>query len=272
MISINNKLINHINFNGGEVQVNLENSLFDQDIVGKEVNIIANIKNSDDIMALIQTKAILNKFNPSQITLYLPRIPYAQSDRAMVATECSGLKCFASILNSLNFTYVCSDDPHSDVSEALINNLLIKKQHECLRLINKKYKIKDKYDYIVSPDGGALKKIYDCAKEFNLPVIEASKHRDVTTGQITHTSVNNGSIDLTDKSILICDDIIDGGRTFVELAKVLKEQFKVKTVDLYATHGLFSKGFNLPFIDTYYIYNLWEKEEIPSHVKYLNIF
>lgn len=271
MILINNKLVNVIKFNGGEVQVNLDNFLTTE-LLNQELTITAHIKNSDDILALIQTKTILDKFKPSEILLYLPRLPYAQSDRAMVKTECSGLKCFAKIINDLNFNNVCIDDPHSDVAEALINNILIRKQYECLHKVNKKYNIKGNYDYIISPDGGALKKIYDCSKLFNLPVIEASKHRDVTTGQITHTSVNNGNIDLTNKSVLICDDIIDGGRTFIELAKVLKEDLNVKTVDLYATHGLFSKGFDLPFIDSYYIFNLWEKEQIPDNVKYSNLF
>lgn len=271
MLLINNKPVKVIKFNGGEVQVNLDNFLVTE-LLNQEVTIKAHIKNSDDIMALIQTKTILDKFKPSEIKLYLPRLPYAQSDRAMVKYECSGLKTFANIINSLNFDYVCIDDPHSDVAEALINKILIRTQSECLNKIDILFKIKNNYDYIISPDGGALKKIYSCAKLFNLPVIEASKHRDINTGNITHTSVNNGNIDLTNKSVLICDDIIDGGRTFIELAKVLKEQLNVKKVDLYATHGLFSKGFDLPFIDTYYIFNLWEKEVIPSHINYLNSF
>ena len=40
---------------------------------------------------------------------------------------------------------------------------------------------------------------------------------------------------------LIVDDICDGGRTFLEAAKILKEETTGKLF-LYVTHGIFSKG------------------------------
>lgn len=270
MIYINEYPVNVIKFNGGEIQVNLNNINLNN-IKNKKVCITAHIKNQEDIFALIQTKTILDKHKPSSVVLYLPRIPYAQSDRAMTQYECSGLKVFAQILNSLNFSSVHVDDPHSDVSEALINNIVIKEQYECVKPFNSI--IKQKHQYLISPDGGALKKIYKSAKALQLPVIEASKQRDVTTGAITGTSVNANGVNLEGTSVLILDDILDGGRTFIELAKVLKEEYKVKQVDLYITHGIFAKGFDLPFIDNYYVYHLWDKgTEIPKNINYSSLF
>jgi ribose-phosphate pyrophosphokinase len=50
-------------------------------------------------------------------------------------------------------------------------------------------------------------------------------------------------MDLTDiEQIIIIDDICDGGRTFIELAKVIKEQTD-KPIYLVVTHGIFSGGF-----------------------------
>ncbi len=43
------------------------------------------------------------------------------------------------------------------------------------------------------------------------------------------------------KYCVIVDDICDGGRTFIELAKTLKEGGAQRVV-LYVTHGIFSKG------------------------------
>lgn len=270
MIYINELPVNIIKFNGGEIQVNLKNISLDT-IKNKKVCVRANIKTQDDIFALIQTKSILDKHKPSGVFLYLPRIPYAQSDRAMTQHECSGLKIFATILNSLNFESVHVDDPHSDVSEALINNIIIKHQSECI--LPFKDIIKNTHSYIISPDGGALKKIYKCSEALQLPVIEASKQRDVTTGSVTRTSVNANGVNLEGTTVLIVDDILDGGRTFIELAKVLKEEYKVKQVDLYITHGIFAKGFDLPFIDNYYVYHLWKKEnDIPFNVTSISLF
>lgn len=270
MIYINEVAVNVIKFNGGEIQVNINNISLDT-IKNKKVCVRANIKNSEDIFALVQTKNILDKHKPSNVFLYLPRIPYAQSDRAMTQHECSGLKVFAKIINDLNFDSVHVDDPHSDVSEALINNIVIKEQHECL--LPFKDIIKQTHSYLISPDGGALKKIYKSSKALQLPVIEASKQRDVTTGAITGTSVNANGVNLEGTSVVILDDILDGGRTFIELAKVLKEEYKVKQVDLYITHGIFAKGFDLPFIDNYYVYHLWKREDdIPFNVTSVSLF
>jgi len=43
---------------------------------------------------------------------------------------------------------------------------------------------------------------------------------------------------------VIIDDICDGGRTFVELAKVIKENQSDAKIYLIVTHGIFSAGFN----------------------------
>jgi ribose-phosphate pyrophosphokinase len=95
---------------------------------------------------------------------------------------------------------------------------------------------------IVSPDAGALKKIYDIAKEFNITnVTTASKVRDISTGDVLRTELP--TMDLTDiEHILIIDDICDGGRTFIELAKEIKKQTD-KPIYLIVTHGIFSGGY-----------------------------
>jgi len=46
------------------------------------------------------------------------------------------------------------------------------------------------------------------------------------------------------KNLVIVDDICDGGRTFIELARVLKEKGANK-VALYVTHGIFSQGLDV---------------------------
>ena len=65
--------------------------------------------------------------------------------------------------------------------------------------------------------------------------------RDVATGDIINTTVNNIPNDIAKARLLVCDDLVDGGRTFIELAKVLKPH-NPKEMALYVTHGIFSKG------------------------------
>ena len=182
----------------------------------------------------------------------MPYVPYARQDRAMVSGDAFSLKVFANILNSLKFDCVEIIDPHSDVTPALIDNVFVIEQHKCYVLES----LGGAYDAIVSPDGGALKKIFKAAKVLNVSfVIEASKNRDVVTGAITSTSFIG---DVSGKKLLIVDDICDGVFTFIKLAEVLKAG-GAKQVDLYVTHGIFSKGIEVltPFIDNVYCQYSW---------------
>ena len=64
------------------------------------------------------------------------------------------------------------------------------------------------------------------------------------TGNITKTTVLHD--DFGGKDCVIVDDICDGGRTFIELAKVLKERGAGK-IGLFVTHGIFSQGVGVLF-------------------------
>lgn len=65
-----------------------------------------------------------------------------------------------------------------------------------------------------------------------------TKNRDVRDGKILSTDFIGNVVD---KHCVIVDDIIDGGYTFIELAKILKNK-GAKTVYLVVSHGIFSKG------------------------------
>jgi ribose-phosphate pyrophosphokinase len=97
---------------------------------------------------------------------------------------------------------------------------------------------------LVSPDAGAYKKIFDVAKEFGINrIITANKVRDIKTGNIIRTEVP--TLDQhADLKYVIIDDICDGGRTFVELAKAMKESRPTAKIYLIVTHGIFSAGFD----------------------------
>jgi ribose-phosphate pyrophosphokinase len=80
-------------------------------------------------------------------------------------------------------------------------------------------------------------------------VVTASKHRDIQTGKITHTEIPNlpGSTGDSNSAndgmkYVIVDDICDGGRTFIELAKAIKKERISAKIYLVVTHGIFSAG------------------------------
>ena len=95
---------------------------------------------------------------------------------------------------------------------------------------------------LISPDGGALKKIYKVSEYLGgVEVVECSKSRDVKTGKLSGFKVY--SEDLEGKDCLIVDDICDGGGTFIGLAAELKNKNAGKLY-LAVSHGIFSKGFD----------------------------
>jgi len=221
-------------FPGGELNIRV--------MVGSRkddyIHLNGSITSSEAIIELVMlVDAIRRCITDTKIILFTPYVPYSRQDRVCNQGEALGIKVIADIINSLNLYQVVTHDNHSDVSTALINNCFNVELHKITSLVDL---IHDGiYTHLVSPDAGAIKKIQKLAQRVNLPIIKADKVREVSTGEILATEIHTKYIE--NARVLIVDDICDGGRTFIELAKVLKAS-NVATVDLYVTHGIFSKG------------------------------
>jgi len=80
-------------------------------------------------------------------------------------------------------------------------------------------------------------------------VVECMKERDVKTGALTNFKAMADHLD--GQTCFIVDDICDGGGTFAGTARMLKEKGAGK-VNLIVSHGIFSKGPVIEFIDEIY--------------------
>lgn len=220
-----------LRFNGGENHIKIISALSEQ------VTIEAQLKNSDYVMELFLATDALRRAGVKEISLLAPYIPYGRQDRVMVPGEPLSIKVFAQLFNVQKYRKVYTFDNHSEVISALLNNCVEINNHRMVKSFI--YHVGGQDLRIISPDGGALKKVFKLAQYCNRQVITAEKNRDVSTGKITGTVVH--AEDLTDINCVIVDDICDGGRTFVELAKVLKQK-NAKSITLYVSHGIFSVG------------------------------
>jgi len=219
-------------FSGGEPHIKLS-----VPILSKEVYVTHRIASFYDFGVLLLAIDALKRSGVEHISVCLPYFPGARQDRLMVKGEPLSVKVYAEVLNALDLKRVVIFDPHSDVTPAVIKKCNVISNVRFIKNV-----IKDiKEDVIlVSPDGGALKKIYNLSKAIdNVEVIECSKLRDVQTGEISEFKVYADSI--KGKSCLIVDDICDGGGTFIGLAKALKAK-GVDNLYLAVSHGIFSKG------------------------------
>lgn len=243
-------------FPGGEPHIKI---ITDLEAVN-HVQITHRIQSFHDFGLLLLAIDALKRLDIEFISVFLPYFPGARQDRVMTSGEALTVKVYTDILNTYNLKEVVVFDIHSDVTPALLNH--------CKTITNFGFieqviaKLPSDNLVLISPDGGALKKIYKLAsflKQF--PVIECSKVRDLETGKLSHFNVYTN--DLKGKHCLIVDDICDGGGTFTGLAQALKDK-NAGNLYLAVSHGIFSKGFN--HLNTYFkhIYTTNSFKTIPS--------
>lgn len=200
-------------------------------------DILFEYENDGEIMELMLLGGAIKRLGGCVNKLEIPYVPYSRQDRINIQGEPFSLKIFATLINAIGANDVVITDPHSDVTPALLNNCVIIHQHEVFQ----KYFGEKKDFFLVSPDGGALKKIYKLAAVTKpLGVIECSKIRNTSTGEITGVNVPCGSN--VGNDFIIVDDICDGGRTFIEIAKIIRENNPRSKIVLMVTHGFFTKG------------------------------
>lgn len=89
---------------------------------------------------------------------------------------------------------------------------------------------------IVAPDKGAVPYAQMFAKQVSLPFAYLDKTRDRNTGKVHIEKVNG---DITEKTCIFIDDVINTGGTAADAAKALKDQ-GAKRIVFIATHGLFA--------------------------------
>ena len=229
-------------FKGGEEQIRITDPIKEDD----EVIIVSRATSSTEVMRILMANDALQRLGVKNIYLFIPYLPYARQDRVMVQGEALSIKVFANLINSCNFKQVSVLDPHSDVGMALLNNSknLTDLYYEYVRKVVFHIVVTDSIKSgkvaIISPDAGAYKKIYKTCEniQFKGDLIICNKNRNLQTNEITGTSITGK---VKGKTCIIIDDICDGGRTFAELGKALKEAGAEKVI-LVVTHGIFSYG------------------------------
>lgn len=187
-------------------------------------------ENEAEFIHLAQLKTLLDAYH-FKTTLRMPYLPYARQDKPISNDTTFALIPFAKLLNSLDFVDVIINDPHSFVAEDLIDSTTIfynqNKVHVAMTNTDS--------DLICYPDHGAFSKY---SSMYPYHYIRGEKVRDQKTGYILQYKVIGSA---QGKKVLIVDDICDGGMTFKILARDLL-QSGAKEVNLFVSHGIFSKG------------------------------
>jgi ribose-phosphate pyrophosphokinase len=240
MITANGIVIKPTIFPDGTSQIwNLPESLFSN----KHIEVDWRFESEREILDLFSLRELMLTVMPFTWSLYVPYLPYARQDKEVSNESTFNLRVIAKLINQLGFHYVKALDVHNpDLTKSLINrfeNITITHIHQQLLL--------EKFpnSMLVYPDQGAFRR-YEKNTPYMRHRLVFQKKRDQSTGKIVgheldrvYTTPYQGSLP---KFYLILDDICDGGATFISIAKQIRLQNPAAEINLFVTHGLFSKG------------------------------
>lgn len=243
--------INKINFPSGEFHVRLgkinftDNAYGSYEPVSTQVSMfVYGVCSPEDVFVVKAVQQSLVESGVSDIALVVPFMPSARQDRVAVPNDVNMLNVYYNILKQ-GFKHITVVDPHSLACETLASRS-VSLASVIERYMDQHYHNLDIAHvnelHVVAPDAGAVKRASAVAEVLNAKSVSfADKKRNPEDGSIIGYQING---DYTGKHCLIVDDICDGGRTFIECAKALREK-GAETVDLLVTHGLFTKGYDI---------------------------
>lgn len=236
MIKINNYILTPTIFPDGTSQVW---KLPKEILKAQDHSIIWNFEHEREIIDLLSLNKLLN-FS-KRIILHIPYLPYARQDKEISNDKTWNLRLFANLINRMECDLVTTVDVHNS---ELTENLFINFKNIEVGYLHEKLIKELNPDYIVYPDLGAkIRYKIDYVKS-----LVFCKTRDQLTGNIIGHEISHKDSYIkyhapqNGEKFLIIDDIIDGGATFISLAKKLRKENKDITIYLFGTHGIFSKG------------------------------
>jgi ribose-phosphate pyrophosphokinase len=210
----------------------------------------APIRSGQELLEILVAKDALDSMGVLT-SLNIRYLLGARMDRRIGRAQPFTLQVIARLINSAGFKKVRVLDPHSEVSLALLDAEPMYPVHAASCVLGHY----NHYDtVVVAPDSGAKDRVQRLLKLSTdgppFTMVPCQKTREIGTGALSDFIVLDQSL-VNGQKCLIMDDLCDGGATFIKLAPKLREA-GARSVDLFVTHGIFSRGTRLEGIDTIY--------------------
>lgn len=206
------------------------------------VHVHAKLRTPDEVMCLLGVLSALET-QGVEVHLFAPYFPGLRQDRNPNGTTPLTSAVYGRLLAPYCAT-ITTVDAHSEAGlreagrfmRGGSQNLIEIKPNVFLADL-----FRSEPSIVVAPDKGATERATEAAAVLNARLATAEKVRDFDTGKLTDFRVTQHPY--TNGRLLIVDDICDGGGTFLGLLTKLREFYPENPVDLYVTHGIFSKGY-----------------------------
>lgn len=209
-----------------------------EDILKSESTISWYFENEAELSHVLQLAKLSEYTRKDRPHLIMPFLPYGRQDKEIANDKTFARQVIMDVLKPHFFT-MSTYDSHSKcdgVASLPVDGAI-------------GFSIDNFKPHIICfPDKGASTRGYNTG---GFPIIILDKKRNQINGEIEglifrHEDGLYYEFMTSGSNILIVDDLCDGGRTFIEAAKLLKEH-GAKNVGLYTTHGIYSKGTKVLF-------------------------
>lgn len=196
-------------------------------------HILWDFENEAEVFHVLQLIALTENTHPKSTVLEMPTMPYARQDKEISNSSTFAGKVFVKLILDTGVRVITTDVHNKKLLPPEWKNRDVNDRiKEVIELSGA--------NLICFPDQGAATRGYFTR---NLPTILLDKNRNQLTGEIEGLRMFSFYKEYFPENpkFLIIDDLCDGGRTFIEAAKVLYNE-GAEEVHLFTTHGIYSKG------------------------------
>ena len=192
---------------------------------------------NDLLMELLIITDALRRASARRITAVVPYFGYARQDRKSGSHTPISAKLVANLITHAGVDRVMTLDLHAGQIQGFFD-IPTDNLYAAPLMVRD---IKDRFDLssvmVVSPDVGGVARARGLAKRINTPLAIVDKRRE----RPGESEVMNVIGDVSGRTCILIDDIVDSGGTLVNAADALLKH-GAKDVYAYITHGVLSGG------------------------------
>jgi len=222
--------MNITHFADGEFAVSYEES-----IRGAHVFLVqSTFPNSDNLMELLLMVDAAKRASAKSVVAVIPYFGWARQDRKDKPRVSIGAKLVADLLSVAGIDRLITMDLHADQIQGFFN---IPVDHLYASAVFLPYieslKLKDLV--IATPDVGGSKRASTFSKYLGVPLVLCNKSREKANEVASMQIIG----DVTDKNVVLVDDIVDTAGTITKAANIMLEA-GAKSVRAIASHCVMS--------------------------------
>lgn len=222
--------INFQHFSDGEFEPVLE-----QSVRGSRVFLIAStFPPADNLLELLLMIDAAKRASAKSVTVVIPYYGLARQDRKDQPRAPIGAKLVANLLTAAGATRIMTMDLHADQIQGFFE-IPVDHLYASTIFINYIKSLNLENLTIASPDMGGAKRAKNYAGHLGAEVVIAYKERK--KANVIEEMFLIG--DVTDRNVILIDDMIDTAGTLCKAADILMEK-GAKSVRAMATHGVLS--------------------------------